>query len=148
VLSATLPDLGFAYFFGAGFCWPPFFIMKVCTYCKQFKGLNNFNNRKASTDGKAYQCKDCKKDIELKRIYGITLEQYMQMFTAQNGKCSICKTSNTKKLHVDHCHLTNQVRGLLCNNCNNGLGRFYDNIEYLKNAILYLTNHDHETRSY
>ena len=121
--------------------------MKICTRCGKFKSLNQFNNRKLSIDGKAYQCKDCKKDIELQRIYGITLEQYTQMLTAQNGKCSICETSNTKKLHVDHCHTTNQVRGLLCNSCNNGLGRFFDNIKYLENAIIYLKNYDNPTSS-
>lgn len=119
--------------------------MKLCNSCNQLKSFDKFNNRKASPDGLAYQCKDCKKDIELKRIYGITLEHYTKMVTAQNGRCSICKASNGETLHVDHCHSTKQIRGLLCNNCNNGLGRFNDNIAYLKQAILYLQNHVNKT---
>ncbi len=61
-----------------------------------------------------------------------------RLFEVQHGKCAIC--NKTKKLlHVDHCHETGKVRGLLCYNCNNGLGRFKDNIEFLKTAINYLT---------
>ena len=55
--------------------------------------------------------------------------------------CLICKTSQdnlTKRLVVDHDHKTNKIRGLLCTNCNLGIGNLKENISYLKNAILYL----------
>lgn len=55
-------------------------------------------------------------------------------------KCEICH--NKLPLAVDHCHKKGHVRGLLCNNCNNGLGRFQDNKEWLKNAIKYLEKDD------
>jgi hypothetical protein len=69
-----------------------------------------------------------------------TVEQYEAMLISQNGVCKICRhlSSDGKALHIDHCHTTNKIRGLLCNNCNNGLGRFNDNAETLRSAISYL----------
>jgi hypothetical protein len=78
----------------------------------------------------------------LKHIYGLTINEYNQMFVDQNGTCAICKKNqiNGKNLSVDHDHQTSKVRGLLCNNCNSGLGFFKDNIENLTEAINYLNN--------
>ena len=59
----------------------------------------------------------------------------------QVGRCAICEEEldkDTKHVHVDHCHETNIVRGLLCAHCNKGLGFFRDNIEVLEKAITYL----------
>ena len=72
----------------------------------------------------------------LKNLYGITLTEYEEMYTKQNGKCAICFKS-MDKLHVDHCHETKRVRGLLCGNCNRGLGLFKDNFYYLDRASEY-----------
>lgn len=73
-------------------------------------------------------------------IVGMTYDLYEKMLIAQNYKCIICDTKHfdTKKLHVDHCHKTGKVRGLLCNNCNNGMGKLGDSIERLKLVINYL----------
>jgi hypothetical protein len=63
----------------------------------------------------------------LKRTYGITIEQFDEMLKAQNGRCLICgvdKPRGTKSWHVDHCHETGKIRGLLCNMCNPRLGWF------------------------
>lgn len=57
----------------------------------------------------------------LKRKYGITLEEYNRMYAEQAGKCFICH--NKKKLVVDHCHKTGEVRKLLCHECNTILGK-------------------------
>jgi hypothetical protein len=77
----------------------------------------------------------------LLKTYNLTLEQYNKMWINQNGCCAICKKHELEiqKLHVDHNHDTGQVRGLLCPQCNKGLGLFYDNKEYLETAIKYLT---------
>lgn len=59
----------------------------------------------------------------------------------QVGRCNICEIelpSNTKHIHVDHCHKTNITRGLLCASCNKGLGFFKDSIINLEKAISYL----------
>lgn len=84
------------------------------------------------------------KSIDLKKSYGITLEDWERMYAAQEGACAICKTSEHEKseryanLAVDHCHTTGRVRGLLCNTCNRALGMFQDNPEYLLRAAKYL----------
>jgi len=76
----------------------------------------------------------------LKENWGLTLNDYDEMLAAQGGGCSICGTSDfgSKRGHIDHDHKTGNIRGILCTNCNNGLGRFKDNIEYLEEAIRYL----------
>jgi hypothetical protein len=63
------------------------------------------------------------------------------MLEEQDNKCAICKSDNLMhrtKWHVDHCHETGKIRGLLCTLCNVGLGSFKDNKEFLKCAIEYL----------
>jgi hypothetical protein len=82
----------------------------------------------------------------LKTKFGISMERYDEMLAAQNGVCAICggkeshihKSGKLKELSVDHCHTNGNIRGLLCMNCNQALGRFQDNIEYLRRAIAYL----------
>ena len=81
------------------------------------------------------------KGNKLRSKYGIELEDYNDMFVLQNGKCAICgkhQTELKKALHIDHCHSTGKIRGLLCGNCNRGIGMLNDDIENLKCAILYL----------
>lgn len=87
------------------------------------------------------------KNWALKRSYGITADQYKEMLSSQNGVCVICKcremsiaptSKKYRHLHVDHCHTTGKIRGLLCSQCNTGLGSFKDSIENLKSAIRYL----------
>lgn len=80
------------------------------------------------------------RDERLQALYDITLSAYTDMLASQNGACKICKRAPTANqiLAVDHCHTTGRVRGLLCNNCNNGLGRFKDNTYLLQSAIDYL----------
>ena len=77
---------------------------------------------------------------KLKR-YGLTEETYEALLVSQNNLCAICcKENETKRdWHVDHCHTTGKVRGILCHYCNLGLGNFKDNKEYLENAIAYLS---------
>lgn len=76
----------------------------------------------------------------LKCAYGITYEQQKQMFIAQEGKCAICGRPFTdrKNMHVDHDHNTGQVRELLCQNCNQGIGLLNEDISLLSKAINYL----------
>lgn len=77
---------------------------------------------------------------DLKRAYGIELEEYEALAKAQQHLCLVCGVQPPDgSLVVDHCHKQGNVRGLLCNQCNTGLGLFKDNTETLRNAITYLT---------
>lgn len=69
---------------------------------------------------------------------GVTDEQYQSQLEKQQGLCAICGNSCTKALAADHAHDTGRFRGLLCNNCNRGLGHFKDSPGLLHNAIKYL----------
>ena len=77
------------------------------------------------------------KKTDLLRTYGLTPEEYNSLWDKQNGGCVICG-STEKKLCVDHCHNTGVVRGLLCTNCNQGLGQFKDDPGLLRSAATYL----------
>lgn len=85
------------------------------------------------------------RDLNLKK-YNINSSQYSDLLLKQNNVCAICFRSETSKhtngilwnLSIDHDHKTSKIRGLLCNNCNRGLGLFQDNLDVLKNAVLYL----------
>ena len=89
------------------------------------------------------------KNTALKYLYGITLDEYMAMVKNQHGVCAICKqrpVHNTRwgrsdSLRVDHCDKTYKVRGLLCHNCNAGMGLFKHSVSFLSAAIKYLQLH-------
>ena len=101
--------------------------------------------RNMSDKGRAYAVSPervlGRKNRNLIKNYGITLEDYNRMFGEQNGCCKICgkhQQDLKASLHVDHNHTTGKVRGLLCHHCNVGIGHFEDNIALLSNAIAYL----------
>ena len=81
------------------------------------------------------------KNFLLMRRYGIDEVQLNRLLEAQRGLCAICEEQPAQ--HVDHCHDSGKVRGLLCFNCNGALGRFEDDPEILKRAIEYLVAHGH-----
>lgn len=95
------------------------------------------------------------RDNRLSRVYGLTNDQYIQMFESQLGLCAICgdeqqgitKDGDTRFLCVDHCHKTGKVRQLLCVKCNTGIGQFKDDPSILKKAIAYLNKHNDATMS-
>ena len=139
---------------------------KPCPDCGEVKPLSEFGNDKRNKDGKRVYCKPCNnahaaawreanpdKEAEsqrrtnLKRYYGITPEQYDEMLEEQGGRCACCGTDNPGgkgRFHVDHCHDSNEVRGLLCNDCNVGIGRLGDNVDGIWNAMLYLVKYEHK----
>lgn len=82
------------------------------------------------------------KGFKLKK-YGITYDQYVEMLEQQEGQCGVCKDKldQGKHTHVDHCHSTGKVRGLLCNKCNVALGLLKDNPDIAHAAGRYLESH-------
>lgn len=131
---------------------------KTCRKCGEDKPLSEYHRYHKMKDGYLNQCKRCchdyrkqyakdnpekhrlaMKKLLLKQKYGITIEQWDEMYSRQGEVCAICGGVNdTKDLVVDHCHVTNEVRGLLCTRCNLGLGYFCDRIDLMENAVLYL----------
>ena len=131
--------------------------MKQCSSCKQHLPFSCFSPDKTKKLGVSSLCKSCKnkrystrysktyRDTRLKKLYNLKVGEYDNMLKAQQGLCKICQSSETGRgdqwLVVDHCHETNQVRGLLCNTCNRALGLFKDNVTTLQKAISYLNEH-------
>lgn len=91
-----------------------------------------------------------KRNRDLKRLYGITLEQYNEMLKNQNNVCAICgekeksvdsRTMKLFSLAVDHDHKTGKVRKLLCSVCNKILGLANDNTSLIEKIKQYIINH-------
>jgi hypothetical protein len=125
----------------------------LCPSCKD-TDTNNFYVDDKGRRTNAY-CKTChkqrcneryhsKEPIQRKAhralSYGITPEEFLEMYNNQEGKCAICKEypKTLRGLHVDHCHTTMKVRGLLCHGCNTGIGALRENLNVFRNAIAYL----------
>lgn len=122
--------------------------MKICKKCRKEKDESEFHIHKQH--GLNSYCKICHKrscwENDLHRYYNLTVKQYEMMLKSQNGVCAICnkpeikenKNGTIKRLGVDHCHKTREIRGLLCDKCNRGLGYYNDDPELLEKAALYL----------
>ena len=141
-------------------------LLKVCEVCKEMykpayakhnhqkycskECHNNYRRKKYGEN------KDQTRGYNLKYKFGITIEEYQRMLDAQDGRCAICRREETVVrrrgthsnenivlgLAVDHNHKTKQVRALLCNTCNKGLGSFNDDIPLLETALEYLRKHN------
>jgi hypothetical protein len=82
------------------------------------------------------------RETHVKRKYGMTIDQYNEMFEAQNGLCAICSYKFGQKqgdCYVDHCHATKIVRGLLCQQCNSAIGHAKDDPSVLLKAARYVS---------
>ncbi len=88
----------------------------------------------------------CKRNA-IRRKYGISFGEYDALIKSQQGLCKICNEPLTSRwlTHIDHCHDTQSVRGILCKNCNNGLGMFRENTAALRRAAEYLEDHKKRT---
>lgn len=119
----------------------PSILHKTCKGCN--KGFT-------TTWPKIIRCKKCRDKISnLNNRHNITEEYYNILFIKQNYVCKICnkpervyRNNKLLKLSVDHCHKTGKIRGLLCNNCNRGLGFFNDSSDLLRSASYYLENNN------
>ena len=100
----------------------------------------NFKAHRIETDGSFWFQESSEKNSRCKK-YGITPRIYNELFDKQDGCCAICGVHQSElpyTLCIDHDHITGKVRGLLCNNCNTGIGRFKDREELLEKALNYL----------
>jgi hypothetical protein len=125
--------------------------MKRCPDCLQYKPLDEFPRNRRTKSGYATYCKPChnargtetrtrlygsSRHYHLKRRYGIGAVDVEELIRQQGGVCPICDKPGPE--HVDHDHVTGRIRGILCFNCNGGLGQFGDDSQRLYRAALYV----------
>ncbi len=130
-------------------------IKKKCATCKKSKLLSEFAIDNQRKNGRSSYCGLCKKDRSqkyyqenkhkmkdsyLRKLYNISMEEYLNLLEKQGGVCAICRTVGTAKraMHVDHDHETGAVRAILCHGCNSGLGAFKDSPHLLRLAAEYV----------
>ncbi|MEU7998556.1 endonuclease domain-containing protein [Micromonospora sp. NPDC049060] len=124
--------------------------LKWCPDCDQVKPVDEFP-RTTKSSGRHSYCKPCHnargretvqrlyggtREYHLRRRYGIGEKEFQELLAEQGGVCAICGTADPQ--HLDHDHRTGWVRGILCFNCNGGLGQFRDDRSRLAGAITYL----------
>ncbi|MFC8827857.1 endonuclease VII domain-containing protein [Streptomyces sp. NPDC057137] len=113
---------------------------KLCRVCGEVKPHSGWHRNSSASDGLSTRCKSCRavqgRAGHLKRQYGITEAQRDEMISSQMGICVICLSAPAA--HVDHCHETGRVRGVLCFNCNSAIGKLGDDPDTLRRAIAYL----------
>lgn|SRR5574338_54930 len=135
---------------------------KICNTCGTERSLSVFYKDDNYSGGYRPKCTPCNNAVRRARYhntkhtdkfqkerahnvmkfrYGISLEQYNEMFERQKGLCAVCKQFSDKKLCVDHDHKTGKVRSLVCDRCNRTMGACNDNSHVLKACATYLESH-------
>lgn len=113
---------------------------KFCRTCGEIKPHSAWHRNASASDGLATSCKPCRavlmRAIHLKRNYGITEAERDELIASQGGVC--CISLSAPAVHVDHCHETGRVRGVLCFSCNAALGQFKDRPDAIRRAAAYV----------
>ena len=129
--------------------------LKVCAGCKIEQPLQNFYNSLGEFDRLHSHCKKCDRkrlaaahiknptrrtDNARRKNYGISPEEVCSMKQTQQNKCPGClrEFSNLFREHIDHDHVTGKIRGILCGNCNSGMGLLKDDPAILLRLAAYL----------
>ena len=94
-----------------------------------------------------YRTRDRHRELHTARKYGISVEEYRNLFIKQNNLCAVCGNpetavdkinGNIRSLALDHNHKTGEIRGLLCQNCNNAIGHLHEDLTLLDKIRNYL----------
>jgi len=113
---------------------------KRCPQCEAVKPHEDWERNKSSADGWSSYCRECRAERNrisyFKRKYGLAPAELDALIAEQLGICCICLTAPAE--HVDHCHETGRVRGVLCFSCNAALGQFKDRPDVIRRAATYL----------
>lgn len=120
-------------------------LVSLCKTCASAKGKARSKAQRAEY-ARSYRQRmlaedpDYDRRANLRWLYGMTLEEYDAMLEAQGGACAVCggPPMGKGRYHVDHCHSTGRVRGLLCHKCNVTLGMVQDSCEHLLALVDYL----------
>ncbi len=120
------------------------------TYCKECMAVRTRDWRFKNPSYSARKHREARKkhperyrDYDRRKAFGVAPGTYAEMYAEQNGKCAICQCEDPAKegkrgFHIDHCHTTHIVRGLLCHNCNVGIGNLRHSENIMLAAIAYL----------
>jgi 5-methylcytosine-specific restriction endonuclease McrA len=125
---------------------PNGYLRSKCISCwsSATRGYQRVHRRHLTEVARRYRASkpEVAKRARLKCVYGLTLEEFVEMYSMQDGRCLICGRAFAGQfdplLHVDHDHATGRVRGLLCHVCNKGLGFFGESPERFRRAATYL----------
>jgi len=114
-------------------------ICKAC-YAAQSAEWRSRPGQKAKTE-----------NLRLIKTYGLSFDQFNELFTVQGGRCAICDRHQTElpgkaRMHIDHDHETGQIRGLLCFKCNSAVGNLDDDPARMLRAVKYLETHRSPTK--
>lgn len=113
---------------------------KLCRTCGEVKPHGEWHRNASASDGLSTRCKECRaalgREDHLRRSYGLTRAGRDALIASQGGVCCICLSA--VPAHVDHCHETGRVRGVLCFSCNAALGQFKDQPEVIRRAAAYV----------
>ena len=108
---------------------------RVCYQCKETRNILQYSTVNKDNFGRAFTKKICNPCVrENQKIIRRLRNLYEPM---KPDHCMLCENPSDV-LEVDHCHITGQFRGWLCKNCNTGLGKFFDDSQFLIKAIEYL----------
>lgn len=141
-------------------------MVRLCRKCNIEKPVTEFHKNKSRKDGLQSWCKACQqestyawraenleranaisrrsyenrgREAQRGKLYGMQPGEYDTMLALQDGRCAICgRAPYDRPLDVDHDHVTKRVRGLLCRQCNSGIGKLQDSVELLMKAVKYL----------
>jgi hypothetical protein len=138
--------------------------LKKCYDCGEHKEYSNFYKNRAKKDGHSDECKSCGRVRNRKhyvnnkekwhastersrrrRLYGMEEGDYEKLLEKQKGRCAICGTDTPTgrgKFHIDHCHSSGVVRGLLCSRCNQAIGLLQEDEHILTRALEYVRLHN------
>ena len=106
-----------------------------CSGCGLELLLSNFSENER-------RCRKCKRIDHLRRKYGLTKQEHLNLLIVQDYKCAICKNGNPE--YVDHSHKTGRVRGLLCPSCNTAIGLLREDKNLFHSAIDYIARNEKE----
>ena len=113
---------------------------KLCRTCGEVKPHSEWHRNATASDGLSTRCKACRavqgREGHLKRHYDLTEAERDELIASQGGVCCICLSAPAA--HVDHCHNTGRVRGVLCFSCNAALGQFKDRPDAIRRAAAYV----------
>jgi hypothetical protein len=118
---------------------------KICSKCKIEKPLTDFHKQKDGPQGRRSHCKTCCANYNNSHNHGMSVEEREQFLRERDYRCEVCGISREtasevfkRDLHIDHCHIDGENKGLLCLMCNGAAGRLKDSPELAKRLYEYL----------